>query len=113
LQDLVGNDYWSGHLGIDIASGEGVGVYAADSGVVVFSGWANGGYGYMVMIDHGNGYQTLYAHLSQVVATSGSSVSQGQTIAYGGSSGNSTGPHLHFEIRFEGGFVNPWFNLSQ
>jgi murein DD-endopeptidase MepM/ murein hydrolase activator NlpD len=113
LQDLVGNDYWSGHLGIDIASGEGVGVYAADSGVVVFSGWANGGYGYMVMIDHGNGYQTLYAHLSQVVATCGSSVSQGQTIAYGGSSGNSTGPHLHFEIRFEGGFVNPWFNLSQ
>jgi len=100
-----------GHLGIDIAAGEGAGIYAADSGVVVFSGWANGGYGNMVMIDHGNGYQTVYAHLSSVSAGCGQSVSQGQTIAYSGSTGNSTGAHLHFEVRYLGGFVSPWYVL--
>jgi murein DD-endopeptidase MepM/ murein hydrolase activator NlpD len=108
---LSGNDYWSGHLGIDIAAGEGAAIYAADSGVVVFSGWANGGYGNMVMIDHGNGYQTVYAHLSSVSANCGQSVSQGQTIAYSGSTGNSTGAHLHFEVRYLGGFVSPWYVL--
>lgn len=108
---LSGNDYWSGHLGIDIAAGEGAAISAADSGVVVFAGWANGGYGNMVMIDHGNGYQTLYAHMSQVSATCGRSVSPGQTIGYSGSSGNSTGAHLHFEVRYLGGFVNPWYVL--
>ena len=111
IHDIVGNDYWSGHLGIDIASDSGTPVYASDTGVVVFSGWATGGYGYMVMIDHGNGYQTVYAHLSTITALCGQSVSAGQTIAYGGSSGNSTGPHLHFEVRFDGGFVNPWYVL--
>ncbi|OGO26031.1 MAG: hypothetical protein A2W33_02530 [Chloroflexi bacterium RBG_16_52_11] len=108
---LSGNDYWSGHLGIDIAAGDGAPVYAADSGVVVFSGWATGGYGYMVMIDHGNAYQTLYAHLSQASAGCGRSVGQGQTIGYAGSSGNSTGTHLHFEVRYAGGFVSPWYVL--
>jgi murein DD-endopeptidase MepM/ murein hydrolase activator NlpD len=108
---LSGNDYWSGHLGIDIAAGEGAPVYAADSGVVVFSGWALGGYGYMVMIDHGNGYQTLYAHLSNPTANCGSSVGQGGIIGYSGSTGNSTGAHLHFEVRYLGGFVNPWYVL--
>jgi murein DD-endopeptidase MepM/ murein hydrolase activator NlpD len=108
---LSGNDYWSGHLAIDIAAGEGAPVVAADSGVVVFSGWATGGYGYMVMIDHGNGYQTLYAHLSSTSANCGSSLSQGSVLGYAGSTGNSTGPHLHFEVRYQGGFVNPWFVL--
>jgi len=108
---LSGNDYWSGHLGIDIAAGEGAGVYAADSGVVVFAGWATGGYGYTVMIDHGNGYQTLYAHLSQVAVSCGRSVGQGGAIGSSGSTGNSTGAHLHFEVRFNGGFVNPWYIL--
>lgn len=108
---LSGNDYWSGHLGIDIAAGEGAPVYAADSGVVVFSGWALGGYGYMVMLDHGNGYQTLYAHLSNPTANCGGSVGQGGTIGYAGSTGNSTGAHLHFEVRYLGGFVNPWYVL--
>jgi murein DD-endopeptidase MepM/ murein hydrolase activator NlpD len=108
---LSGNDYWSGHLGIDIAAGEGAPIYAADSGVVVFSGWATGGYGYMVMIDHGNGYQTVYAHLSQASASCGRSVIQGGTIGYSGSSGNSTGAHLHFEVRYQGGFVSPWYVL--
>lgn len=108
---LSGNDYWSGHLGIDIAAGLGAAVYAADSGVVVFAGGAFGGYGNMVMIDHGNGYQTLYAHLNSVGISCGSSVSQGQYIGSAGSSGNSTGAHLHFEVRYLGGFVSPWFVL--
>ncbi len=108
---LSGNDYWSGHLAIDIAAGEGARIYAADSGVVVFAGWATGGYGNMVMIDHGNGYQTLYAHLSQVATGCGRSVSQGAVIGYSGSTGNSTGAHLHFEVRYQGGFISPWFVL--
>lgn len=108
---LSGNDYWSGHLALDIAAGAGAAVYAADSGVVVFSGPALGGYGNMVMIDHGNGYQSLYAHMSQVSVGCGASVSQGQYIGLAGSTGHSTGPHLHFEVRYLGGFVNPWFVL--
>jgi murein DD-endopeptidase MepM/ murein hydrolase activator NlpD len=108
---LSGNDYWSGHLGIDIAAGLGASVYAADSGVVVFSGGAFGGYGNMIMIDHGNGYQTLYAHMSVASAGCGASVFQGQYIGSSGSTGKSTGPHLHFEVRYLGGFVNPWFAL--
>jgi murein DD-endopeptidase MepM/ murein hydrolase activator NlpD len=108
---LSGNDYWSGHLGIDIAAGMGDNIYAADGGVIVFSGWAYYGYGNMIMIDHGNGYQTVYAHLSSVTARCGQSVSQGQYIAAAGSTGNSTGAHLHFEVRYMGGFINPWFVL--
>jgi len=108
---LSGNDYWSGHLAIDIAAGEGAGIYAADSGVVVFAGGALGGYGNMIMLDHGNGYQTLYAHLSSVGVGCGSSVFQGGYIGSSGSTGRSTGPHLHFEVRYLGGFVNPWFVL--
>lgn len=108
---LSGNDYWGGHLGIDIAAGEGAAVYAADSGVVVFAGWATGGYGYTVMIDHGNGYQTLYAHMSSLRASCGQSVGQGGVIGYAGSTGDSTGAHLHFEVRYFGGFVSPWYVL--
>ena len=108
---LSGNDYWSGHLAIDIGLVIGEPVYASDSGVVVFAGWASGGYGYVVVVDHGTGYQTLYAHLSGVASGCGQSVVQGQTIGYGGNTGNSTGAHLHFEVRFQGGFVNPWFVL--
>lgn len=111
IHELVGNDYWSGHLAVDLATNDGLKVMAADSGVVVFAGWGAGGYGYMVMIDHGNDYATLYAHLSQVVVNCGNSVTQGQVIGFGGSSGNSTGPHLHFEVRYQDGFVNPWFVL--
>lgn len=108
---LSGNDFWSGHLAIDIAGATGDGVWAADAGVVVFAGWANGGYGYMVMVDHGNGYQTLYAHLSSVSARCGQSVAAGSYIGAIGSTGNSTGSHLHFEIRIYGQFINPWHVL--
>ncbi len=108
---VSGNDYWSGHLAIDLAAGEGAQVWAADTGVVVYAGWSNGGYGNMVMIDHGNGWQTLYAHLSVVSVHCGSNIGQGQGLGLSGSTGNSSGPHLHFETRFEGGFVNPWYVL--
>jgi murein DD-endopeptidase MepM/ murein hydrolase activator NlpD len=108
---ISGNDYWTGHLALDIAAGDGAPIYAADAGVIVFAGWANGGYGNTVMIDHGNGYQTLYGHMSSVTARCGQSVSQGGTIGIAGSTGNSTGTHLHFEVRYQGGFVSPWFVL--
>jgi murein DD-endopeptidase MepM/ murein hydrolase activator NlpD len=108
---LSGNDYWSGHLGIDIAAGFGDIIVASDSGVVVFAGWSTVGYGNMVMIDHGNGYQTVYGHLSSVAVRCGQSVYQGGYIGAAGSTGNSTGPHLHFEIRYGGGFINPWSML--
>ena len=109
---LSGNDYWSGHLGIDIAGAEGSPVYAADSGVVTMAsgGW-NGGYGNVIMIDHGNGYATLYGHLSQINVGVCQSVSVGQTIGAIGNTGNSFGAHLHFEVREGGGFVNPWYVL--
>jgi LysM repeat protein len=110
---LSGNDFWSGHLAIDIAAGMGAPVWASDSGVVVFAGFSSAGYGRMVMIDHGNGYQTLYAHLSVLNVTCGQSVRQGQTIGAAGSTGNSTGAHLHFEVRFMGGFINPHFVLPR
>lgn len=108
---LSGNDFWSGHLGIDIAAGLGDSIVASDSGVVVFAGWSTGGYGYMVMIDHGNGYQTVYAHLSSVGVSCGQSVYQGSYVGGSGSTGNSTGTHLHFEVRLSGAFVNPWHVL--
>jgi murein DD-endopeptidase MepM/ murein hydrolase activator NlpD len=109
---LSGNDFWSGHLGIDIAGGVGAPVWAADSGVVTMAadGW-NYGYGNVVMIDHGNGYVTLYGHLSQILVGPCQSVSAGQTIGLVGNTGNSFGAHLHFEVRLNGGFVNPWYVL--
>jgi len=106
-KSISGNHYWSGHLGIDFAIGTGVPIAASDSGVVVFSGWSSVGYGNMVLVDHGNGFQTLYAHMSAALVRCGQSVGRGQTVGTGGSTGNSTGPHLHFEMRYMGGFVNP------
>jgi len=109
---LSGNDYWSGHLGIDIAAGEGAAVYAADSGVVTMAqGGYNYGYGNVIQIDHGNGYSTIYAHLSVIGVGVCSSVGAGQWIGASGNTGNSQGAHLHFEVRQGGGFINPWFVL--
>lgn len=105
---LSGNDFWSGHLAIDLATALGAPIYASDSGVVVFAGWNSNGYGNVVMIDHMNGYHTLYAHLNSINVSCGSAVAQGNVIGRAGSTGNSTGPHLHFEVRYFGGFINPW-----
>jgi len=109
---LSGNDYWGGHLALDFAAFTGDPIYATDGGLVVYSGSVGGGYGIMVMIDHGNGYQSLYAHLSRTNVRCGASVYQGSVIGYAGSTGNSTGPHLHFEIRYLGGFIDPWYVLQ-
>lgn len=97
------------HNGIDIAGGGdyGMPIIASDGGTVVWSGDDGGGYGYYVMIDHGNGYTTVYGHASELACSIGDYVSQGQTIAYVGSTGNSTGPHLHFEIRYNGSYLDP------
>lgn len=94
------------HKGIDIAVASGSNVAAADGGKVTYSGW-NGGYGYMVRIDHGNGRTTEYAHLEGYYVEKGQSVSKGQVIALSGSTGNSTGPHLHFAVKQSGTYVDP------
>lgn len=94
------------HAGIDIGVDEGVPVHAADGGTIVWSGWM-GGYGYAVVIDHGNGLSTLYGHNSELVVSEGEAVGKGQVIAYAGSTGNSTGPHVHFEVRVNGDPVDP------
>lgn len=94
------------HSGIDIGVDEGTPVHAADSGIIVWSGWM-GGYGYAVVIDHGNGLSTLYGHNSELAVDEGQSVSKGQVVAYAGSTGNSTGPHVHFEVRENGDPVDP------
>lgn len=96
------------HTGVDLG---GSGIYgtpivAADDGAVIFTGW-NGGYGNCVIVDHGGGYTTLYAHASSLKAETGKTVKRGETIALVGSTGNSTGPHLHFEVRINGQYQNP------
>lgn len=96
------------HWGIDIAGNEGEGVYATDAGVVVYAGWNNYGYGNMIMVDHGSGFQSLYAHLSALNVVCGQSVGQGDVIGAIGNTGRSSGSHLHFEIRAISSFVNPW-----
>ena len=107
---LSGFDYTpsANHWGIDIAGNEGEGVYATDAGVVVYAGWNNYGYGNMIMIDHGNNFQSLYGHLSAINVGCGQSVGQGDVIGAIGTTGHSSGPHLHFEIRAISSFVNPW-----
>jgi murein DD-endopeptidase MepM/ murein hydrolase activator NlpD len=94
------------HEGIDIAVPAGTPVSAAASGRVIYAGWM-GGYGNLVVIDHGGGLATAYGHNSAIVVGHGGSVSQGQTIAFAGSTGHSTGPHVHFEVRVNGSAVDP------
>ncbi len=94
------------HAGVDFGASYGTGIVAADSGTVIFSGWY-GGYGNSVIVDHGGGLTTLYAHASRLNVSEGQAVSKGQSIAAVGSTGLSTGPHLHFEVRRNGSPVDP------
>lgn len=98
------------HEGIDIAGATGASVRAAAAGVVRQSGWV-GGYGKLVVLDHGDGLATYYGHNSQLLVTRGMSVERGQVISKVGSTGDSTGPHVHFEVRLHGQAKNPFLWL--
>lgn len=105
ISDTFGSD--RNHKGLDIAAPQGTEIMASDSGVVLEAGWNDGGYGNYVLVDHENGYVTMYAHASEVYVSAGDRVESGQIIAGVGTTGDSTGNHLHFEIRYDGGFLNP------
>jgi murein DD-endopeptidase MepM/ murein hydrolase activator NlpD len=94
------------HEGIDIAVAEGTPVRAAAAGTVIYAGWL-GGYGNLVVVDHGNGLSTAYAHNSSLGVGVGQSVAAGEVVSYSGNTGNSTGPHVHFEVRVNGSAVDP------
>jgi len=110
---LSGNDYLgAAHPGIDIAAYLGMPIVAADNGVIVYAGWSQNrdgtpGYGNLVIIDHLNGWHTFYGHLSQINVTCGEHMIRGELLGLAGSTGNSTGPHLHFEMRSAFGPQNP------
>lgn len=106
----AGYPYYSSggyHGGVDFSVGMGSNIYAAAAGTVILVKYLNYSYGYYVVVDHGNGLSTLYAHNSAILVSVGQSVSSGQVIAKSGSTGNSTGPHCHFEVRVNGTRVNP------
>ena len=100
------------HTGIDIAAALGTNIFAANGGKVIVAGWSSKGYGNYVVIDHGGGKSTLYAHMSKILTTKGATVAKGDVIGLCGSTGWSTGPHLHFEILINGNHTNPmnYFN---
>lgn len=110
---LTGYDYSYDHPGIDLAAGEGAPVYAVDAGVVRLEGNDEAGYGNVIEIDHGNGYSTVYAHLSVTNVRACQSVQAGEVIGAAGSTGNTNGAHLHFEVRLNGDYVNPWSVLPE
>ena len=105
LDPLTGEKSY--HEGVDISGNLWTPIRAASAGKVIFSGWAESGYGRSIIIDHGNGYQTVYAHNVSNVVNAGEKVKKGEIIAYLGSTGRSTGPHLHFEVRYRGTPSNP------
>lgn len=96
----------SSHTGLDIAASTGTNIKVAADGIVTFTGY-NGSYGYLVKVDHGNGVETWYAHCSKIYTTKGKIIKAGDVIAAVGSTGNSTGPHLHLEVRLNGNTLNP------
>jgi murein DD-endopeptidase MepM/ murein hydrolase activator NlpD len=98
------------HEGIDIAAASGTPIWAGAAGTVIYAGWL-GGYGNLVVVDHGNGLATAYAHASAILVSLGQSIAQGETISLVGSTGNSSGPHLHFEVRVNGVAVDPLLYL--
>jgi murein DD-endopeptidase MepM/ murein hydrolase activator NlpD len=105
---ISGNNYTASHLGIDISANPSTLVFASGGGVVVFAGFSQYGYGNVIQIDHLDGYATVYGHLSQINVSQCQSVSGGQVIGIAGSTGNSTGIHLHFEVRKGNVNINPW-----
>lgn len=107
ITSRFGPRWGSVHTGLDMALATGNPVHACDEGVVVFAGWNKGGYGNLIKVDHKNGYQTWYAHLSKIYVKNGEIVTKGETIGAVGSTGFSTGPHLHLEIRKNGAAKNP------
>lgn len=109
--NLSGYDFGAGHYGIDIQVYMGQPIHAAQAGVVVFAGWSDRGYGDLVIIDHLNGWHTFYGHMSQWNVNCGQQVYAGTLVGLGGSTGNSTGPHLHFEMLYNGARQNPWGRL--
>jgi hypothetical protein len=106
---LSGTDYRPDlkHYGVDFAGSLDNAIYAVDAGVVVYAGWNDWGYGNLVIIDHGNGWQSLYGHQDRILVQCGQSVGQGDMIGLVGSTGHSTGPHLHFELSYKGAHVDP------
>lgn len=106
-EGVISQGFRAGHRALDIAAPLGTPVYAADNGIVVKSGYSSDGYGGRVIIDHQIDYITLYAHLSQALVEAGDVVQKGQLIGYVGSTGNSTGPHIHFELRDFGFLIDP------
>ena len=107
ISSRYGTRWGSVHKGLDIAAPKGTPVKAAAAGTVTQAGWNSGGYGYLVVISHGNGVETYYGHNSAIAVTKGETVSAGEVISYVGSTGQSTGNHLHFEIRVNGQAQNP------
>lgn len=107
VSGYITQNYWQGHLGIDIGGPCGTPIYAADSGYVSAIGW-EGGYGNRIVINHGNGFETMYAHLSQILVNDGTSIGKGALIGRVGNTGRSTGCHLHLEIRQYGNKRNPY-----
>ncbi|MBN1440066.1 MAG: peptidoglycan DD-metalloendopeptidase family protein [Anaerolineales bacterium] len=106
--NLSGYDFGPAHPGIDIYVYIGQPIYASQAGVIVFTGWSDRGYGYLVIVDHLNQWHTFYAHLDYPAVQCGQQVWAGSLVGYGGTTGNSTGPHLHYEMRFNGVGQNPW-----
>lgn len=103
--------FWYGHPGIDVASPEGAAVVTADTGTVTFAGWNIYGYGNLIVVNHGNGYETFYAHLSGINVVPGQIVYQGNVIGATGNTGNSSGPHLHYEVRINANQDDPCFYI--
>jgi murein DD-endopeptidase MepM/ murein hydrolase activator NlpD len=104
--------FWYGHPGLDIALSEGNAVFASDTGTVTYAGWNQYGYGNLIVVNHGNGFETFYGHLSGINVGPGQIVYQGNVIGSTGNSGNSSGPHIHFEIRLNNNRDNPCFYIG-
>lgn len=111
MNGMISQGYYSWHRAIDIASAKGTRIVAADSGYVVTVQYSDTGYGRMIVVDHQNGFKTLYAHLSVINVELGQSVAKGELIGLCGSTGNSTGPHLHFEVMRQDVRLNPFIYL--